>query len=327
MLPPLPAGTILRQRYKITNIVGQGGMGSIYRAEDLRLPGRLCAVKEVQPESGVSPEVQEQAQEQFLQEASILARLDHPNLPKVSDFFQEQGRAYLVMDFVPGRDLRELILDTWGQGEALTEEQVMDWAVQIVDALDYLHTHEPPVLHRDIKPANLKLTPTNRIKLVDFGLVKLMDQDDVRTITVVQGRGTVLYTPLEQYGGDSGHTDPRSDIYALGATLYHLLTGQAPPSAKSRFLNPGWLQPPRQLNSALSEAVSDAVLWAMEMHPDQRPADVNQLLRALQGRERRLQAAPQTPETELAAALRENRLLLLATLTLFILAIVLTLMS
>lgn len=327
MLPPLPAGTILRQRYKITNIVGQGGMGSIYRAEDLRLPGRLCAVKEVQPESGVSPEVQEQAQEQFLQEASILARLDHPNLPKVSDFFQEQGRAYLVMDFVPGRDLRELILDTWGQGEALTEEQVMDWAVQIVDALDYLHTHEPPVLHRDIKPANLKLTPANRIKLVDFGLVKLMDQDDVRTITVVQGRGTVLYTPLEQYGGDSGHTDPRSDIYALGATLYHLLTGQAPPSAKSRFLNPGRLQPPRQLNSALSEAVSDAVLWAMEMHPDQRPADVNQLLRALQGRERRLQVAPQTPETELAAALRENRLLLLATLTLFILAIVLTLMS
>lgn len=302
-------------------------MGSIYRAEDLRLPGRLCAVKEVQPESGVSPEVQEQAQEQFLQEASILARLDHPNLPKVSDFFQEQGRAYLVMDFVPGRDLRELILDTWGQGEALTEEQVMDWAVQIVDALDYLHTHEPPVLHRDIKPANLKLTPANRIKLVDFGLVKLMDQDDVRTITVVQGRGTVLYTPLEQYGGDSGHTDPRSDIYALGATLYHLLTGQAPPSAKSRFLNPGRLQPPRQLNSALSEAVSDAVLWAMEMHPDQRPADVNQLLRALQGRERRLQVAPQTPETELAAALRENRLLLLATLTLFILAIVLTLMS
>src|SRR5690606_33050500 len=261
------------------------------------------------------------------QEASILARLDHPNLPKVSDFFQEQGRAYLVMDFVPGCDLRELILDTWGRGEPLTEEQVMDWAVQIVDALDYLHTHEPPVLHRDIKPANLKLTPANRIKLVDFGLVKLMDQDDVRTITVVQGRGTVLYTPLEQYGGDSGHTDPRSDIYALGATLYHLLTGQAPPSAKSRFLNPGRLQPPRQLNSALSEAVSDAVLWAMEMHPDQRPADVNQLLRALQGRERRLQVAPQTPETELAAALRENRLLLLATLTLFILAIVLTLMS
>lgn len=327
MLPPLPAGTILRQRYKITNIVGQGGMGSIYRAEDLRLPGRLCAIKEVQPEIGAAPEVQEQAQEQFLQEASILARLDHPNLPKVSDFFQAEGRAYLVMDFVPGQDLRELIMDTWGRGEPLTEEQVMDWAVQIVDALDYLHTHEPPVLHRDIKPANLKLTPANRIKLVDFGLVKLMDQDDVRTITVVQGRGTVLYTPLEQYGGDSGHTDPRSDIYALGATLYHLLTGQAPPSAKTRFLNPGRLQPPRQLNPALSESVSDAVLWAMAMHPDQRPENVNQLLRALQGRERRPHPELQTAETELGAALRENRLLLLATVTLFILAIVLTLMS
>ena len=298
MLPPLPAGTILRQRYKITNIVGQGGMGSIYRAEDLRLPGRLCAVKEVQPESGVSPEVQEQAQKQFLQEASILARLDHPILPKVSDFFQEQGRAYLVMDFVPGRDLRELILDTWGRGEPLTEEQVMDWAVQIVDALDYLHTHEPPVLHRH-QACQPEADAREPIGLVDFGLVKLMDQDDVRTITVVQGRGTVLYTPLEQYGGDSGHTDPRSDIYALGATLYHLLTGQAPPSAKSRFLNPGWLQPPRQLNSALSEAVSDAVLWAMEMHPDQRPADVNQLRAAgASGASR----TPQTPETELGLA-------------------------
>jgi serine/threonine-protein kinase len=302
-------------------------MGSIYRAEDLRLPGRLCAVKEVQPEAGTSLEVQEQAQEQFLQEASILARLDHPNLPKVSDFFQEEERAYLVMDFVPGRDLREVIQDSWGRGEPLAEEQVMDWAAQIVDALDYLHTHEPPVLHRDIKPANLKLTPSNRIKLVDFGLVKLMDQDDVRTITVVQGRGTVLYTPLEQYGGDSGHTDPRSDIYALGATLYHLLTGQAPPSAKTRFLNPGRLQPPRQLNRSLSEAVSDAVLWAMEMHPDQRPHDVNQLLRALRGQERRLSPQPSNPETELSAALHENRLLLLATVTLFILAIVLTLMS
>jgi eukaryotic-like serine/threonine-protein kinase len=326
MLPPLPAGTILRQRYKITNIVGQGGMGSIYQAEDLRLPGRLCAMKEVQPEPGAAPEVQEQAEQQFLQEASILARLDHPNLPKVSDFFQQDGRAYLVMDFVPGRDLRQVILETWGKGEPLTEQQVLNWAEQIVDALDYLHTHEPPVLHRDIKPANLKLTPQNRIKLVDFGLVKLMNQDDARTITVVQGRGTVLYTPLEQYGDDSGHTDPRSDIYALGATLYHLLTGQAPPSAKARFLNPGRLSPPRQLNRQLSEPVSEAILWAMEMHPSQRPENARQLLRALLGTERR--AAKESPgkETELTLALRENRVLILATVALFVLALLLTLM-
>ncbi|MDT8305888.1 MAG: serine/threonine-protein kinase [Anaerolineae bacterium] len=326
MLPPLPAGTILRQRYKITNIVGQGGMGSIYQAEDLRLPGRLCAVKEVQPEPGASPEVQDQAQQQFLQEASILARLDHPNLPKVSDFFQEEERAHLVMDYVPGKDLREVILDTWGRGKSLAEAQVLGWAGQIVDALDYLHTHDPPVLHRDIKPANLKLTPSNRIKLVDFGLVKLMNQDDARTITVVQGRGTVLYTPLEQYGDDSGHTDPRSDIYALGATLYHLLTGQAPPSAKARFLNPGRLHPPRQLNRQLSATVSDAVMWAMEMHPSQRPETARQLLQALEGQARRTVTQAQPQETELAAALRENRVLILATATLFILALLLTLM-
>lgn len=301
-------------------------MGSIYQAEDLRLPGRLCAMKEVQPELGALPEVQEQANEQFLQEASILARLDHPNLPKVSDFFQQDDRAYLVMDFVPGKDLREVILDTWGRGEPLSEEQVLNWAEQIVDALDYLHTHEPPVLHRDIKPANLKLTPSNRIKLVDFGLVKLMNQDDARTITVVQGRGTVLYTPLEQYGDDSGHTDPRSDIYALGATLYHLLTGQAPPSAKARFLNPGRLHPPRQLNRQLGEAVSEAVLWAMEMHPDQRPETARQLLLALRGQARRVRSELPLQETELAAALRENRALIFATATLFILALLLTLM-
>src|SRR5688572_21541407 len=109
MLPPLPDGTILRQRYKLTNVVGQGGMGSIYRAEDLRLPGRLCAIKEVQPDPTAAPELRAQAQEQFLREASILAQLDHPNLPKVSDFFTHDGRDFLVMDYVPGQDLRQII--------------------------------------------------------------------------------------------------------------------------------------------------------------------------------------------------------------------------
>lgn len=300
-------------------------MGSIYRAEDLRLPGRLCAVKEVQPESGASPEIRQQAQEQFLQEASILARLDHPNLPKVSDFFHEDGRDYLVMDFVAGKDLRQISQETWGSGESLSEEQVLRWAEQILDALIYLHDHVPPVLHRDVKPANIKLTPSNRIKLVDFGLVKLMDHDDARTITVVQGRGTALYTPLEQYGGDSGHTDVRSDIYALGATFYHLLTGQAPPSAKARFLTPGRLRPPHQVNSAVSKKVSDAVMWAMEMHPDQRPATLRQFAGALLGDEPR----PRAPRGEQSPGWREafweHRMVLLSALVLFIVAVLLTL--
>lgn len=258
-------------------------MGAIYRAEDLRLQGRLCAVKEVQPAASGDPTAQAQSQEQFYREASILARLDHPSLPKVSDYFNDGQRDYLVMDFVPGSDLKQVIEDTRRTGQFLEERQVLGWAAQLCDALEYLHGQNPPVLHRDIKPANIKLTPGGVIKLVDFGLVKLLADDDSRTVTVLQGRGTARYTPLEQYGGDTGHTDARSDLYALGATLYHLCTNEAPPEAKQRFLNPGSVRPPRAINAALSPRTERAVLWAMEMHPDRRPNSVAELRQALLG--------------------------------------------
>ena len=314
--------TILRERYQLTNKVGQGGMGSVYRAEDLRLPGRLCAIKEVKPDPDASPEIQAQAQEQFLKEASILAQLDHPSLPKVSDFFSENGRDYLVMDYVPGDDLNQLLR---ANGGPLPEEMVMDWARQIIDALHYLHTQTPPVLHRDIKPANIKLTPAGRIKLVDFGLVKVMAQDDARTITVVQGRGTALYTPLEQYGGDGGHTDARTDIYALGATFYHLLTNFPPPDAKARFLNPTSLQSPGQLNPKLSPYVRDAILWAMEMHPEERPKNIEEFRDVIFG----IKPRPSTLQTEnepekVADAIYANRYALLLALILFLLVIIIT---
>ena len=283
MLTKLSDHTILRERYKITNVIGQGGMGSIYQAADLRLPGRWCAIKEVQFDPYVPEKTRQQLQRQFLQEASILAQLDHPNLPKVSDYFSEEGKDYLVMDFVPGKDLRQILEASLQEGELLDEELVMAWALQIIDALSYLHQQKPPVLHRDIKPANIKLTPDNRIKLVDFGLVKVMVQDEVQTITVVQGRGTALYTPLEQYGGESDHTDVRSDIYALGATLYHLLTGQKPLSAKARFLRPTALKKLNVLNPRLPQSVNSAVLWAMDMHPEERPNDVLTFREALLG--------------------------------------------
>ena len=138
----------------------------------------------------------------------------------------------------------------------------------MLDALEHLHSQDPPVLHRDIKPSNIKLTPRGAIKLVDFGLVKLLMADDSRTVTVVQGRGTVQYTPLEQYGGDTGYTDVRSDIYAIGATLYHLLTGQPPADAKQRFLKPGSLVPVRSLNPAVSATTEQAVMRCMAMHPN-----------------------------------------------------------
>jgi serine/threonine-protein kinase len=256
-------------------------MGATYRAEDLRLQGRFCAVKEALPDPDASPDELHQSREQFYQEASTLARLDHPNLPKVSDYFSENDRDYLVMDFVPGHDLKEMLSTALSEGHPLAERQVLAWADQLCDALAYMHTQDPPVLHRDIKPSNIKITPAGRVKLVDFGLVKTLSPDDQRTITVVQGRGTVQYIPLEQYGGDTGHTDVRSDIYSLGATLYHLLTGQPPLDAKRRFLKPRSMQSPRSLNPAITPQTDQAILWSLAMHPDERPSDVYELRAAL----------------------------------------------
>ena len=270
----LTPDVVLHERYKILELIGQGGMGAVYKAEDLRLAGRLCAIKEILPVGALYDQELAAYREQFFQEASILARLDHPNLPKVSDYFSERGREYLVMDYVEGRDLRTIINEARRKGEFLPEAQVLDWIGQLCDTLIYLHSRTPPVLHRDIKPSNIKLTPSGRIKLVDFGLVKLLTPDDSRTVTVVQGRGTIQYTPLEQYGGDTGHTDARSDLYALGATCYHLVTLQPPVDARQRFLHPGSLPYPRTINPHLSPAVERAILAAMAMHPDDRPPSV-----------------------------------------------------
>lgn len=325
----LPVGTILRSRYRIIELVGHGGMGAVYRAEDLRLQGRQCAVKEVLPELGLPPDLLAQMQEQFYREASILARLDHPNLPKVSDYFSHHGREYLVMDFVPGRDLKEIVDEARRQDTFLRERRVLGWAAQLLDAVEYLHSQNPPVLHRDIKPSNIKLTPHGTIKLVDFGLVKLMAPDDSRTVTVVQGRGTVQYTPLEQYGGDLGHTDVRSDIYSIGATLYHLLTGVPPADAKQRFLKPGSLVPPRSLNPAISARTERAILAAMSMHPDQRPSSIAEL-RALLfgvGEIRSGSLSDPTLGQEWQEAMRLNSWLIGAALGLIAVALTVTLLA
>jgi serine/threonine-protein kinase len=282
MLTPLKAGEVLRGRYRINRIIGQGGMGSIYLADDLRLEGRQCALKEVEHDRSLSAEMLKQAREQFLREATVLARLDHPNLPKVSDFFSIGGRDYLVMDYVPGKDLRTLMNEARQKGAFLPEGEVLGWAAQLADALIYMHNQLPPILHRDIKPSNLKLTPSGLVKLVDFGLVKILASDDV-TVTVLQGRGTALYTPLEQYGGDAGHTDARSDIYAFSATLYHLLTNHPPPEARELFLQPEKLIPIRQINPSVDAHTEQAILWAMSLHPDERPQDVETFRRALLG--------------------------------------------
>jgi serine/threonine protein kinase len=155
-----------------------------------------------------------------------------------------------------------------------------------------LHSQTPPLVHRDVKPSNLKITPNGLLKLVDFGLVKALVPDEM-TITVIQGRGTALYTPLEQYGGDGLHTDIRSDIYAFGCTLYHLLTNTPPVDARQRFLQPDSLLPPRKLNPAIKSRTERAIIWAMELHPDDRPETAEDLRQFLLGT-RELPSRPQT---------------------------------
>ncbi|TFH33720.1 MAG: serine/threonine protein kinase [Anaerolineales bacterium] len=271
-------------------------MGSIYLADDNRLEGRLCALKEVQQDRNLSDEVKQQGRDQFYREASVLARLDHPTLPKVSDFFSEGDSDYLVMDFIPGDDLKTLMDRERRNGRFIPLKDILAWADQLADALDYMHSLDPPVIHRDIKPSNLKLTPQGLLKLVDFGLVKQMLPDEM-TITVIQGRGTALYTPLEQYGGDTGHTDARSDLYSFGATLYHLMTNTGPAEAKQRFLRPDALTPPRELNPAISQDIENAILWAMALHPDSRPPSAGAFRQSLKG-------ARTSSSTEMISALK-----------------------
>jgi serine/threonine-protein kinase len=287
---PLKTGDVLRGRYRIQKIIGQGGSGSIYLADDLRLSGRQCALKEVEHNSNLPEEMIKEARDQFLREATVLARLDHPNLPKVSDFFSTGIRDYLVMDYVPGEDLRTIMLNAKQKNQFLQEIDVLSWISQLSDALNFLHEQETPILHRDIKPSNLKLTPSGVLKLVDFGLVKIAAPGEI-TITIVQGQGTALYTPLEQYGGDQGHTDVRSDIFSMGTTMYHLLTNTPPTDARQRFLHPDALKPPRAINHDISSRTEKCLLWAMNLHPDERPDTVNIFRQALFG-DRPIQTRP-----------------------------------
>ncbi len=196
---------------------------------------------------------------------------------------------------------------------------------QLCDALTYLHRQDPPVLHRDVKPGNIKLTPDERIKLVDFGLVKPLDLEDPRTLTGLRGVGSLPYTPIEQYAGELGHTDARSDLYGLGATLYHLLTGQQPASAQDRFLDPEALTPPRQINPGhlARRRGSDPVCPGPA---PQRPARVGEgLVAPVAGRvATRGPARTRASEAGWGQALRANWWLLLLALALVAAAVILT---
>jgi formylglycine-generating enzyme required for sulfatase activity/serine/threonine protein kinase len=261
---PLTPGQILNNRYRIVKMLGQGGFGAVYRAWDLNLD-HPRAIKE---NLDTSP----QAQRQFKREAQILDELVHPNLPRVIDHFviPNQGQ-YLVMDFVEGQDLGEML-----RNGPLPEEKILPWIAQVCDALSYLHSQNPPVIHRDVKPGNIRITPEGKAMLVDFGISKVYDPN---IVTTVGARAvTPGYSPPEQYG--KGVTDARSDLYALGATMYHLLTNQVPPESVELLTKNA---PPQvvDFNPAISEVIGAAIAKAMALDREARWANAQEFKQAI----------------------------------------------
>lgn len=271
---PLSTGEVIDNRYRIVKLLGQGGMGAVYRAWDMRLE-KPIALKEMVPQFNLNDEMLAGLREQFRQEAQILATLVHPNLVRVTDYFSWDDKEYLVMDFVEGENLAERIARDGAQSEA----QVLEWAGQMLEALGYCHKRG--VIHRDIKPQNIIITPEGQAVLVDFGLVKLWDPSAPETRTVMRGAGTPEYAPPEQYDMGVGHTDQRSDIYSLGATLYHALTGQVPPTATQRMASPASFVPPRRINVGVSPGTEVAVLKALEMAMEQRYQNTGEMAQDL----------------------------------------------
>ena len=258
----LQANALLDGRYRVVRLVGKGGFGAVYEARDERFQGRrVVAIKEMS-DAHLSPSERSQAITDFRHEADLLVQLRHPNLPDVSDFFEEGGKAYLVMEYVEGKTLEKEQEDIGGP---IDEKVVMDWGLQLCDVLDYLHTRPQPIIFRDMKPSNVMLTQSGQIKLIDFGIARVFKSTAAKDTTSLGSRG---YAPLEQYG--RGQTDARSDMYALGATLYDLLTNSVPADAPTRRINPQAFETPRQVNPRISPAVESIVLKAMEQEPKDR---------------------------------------------------------
>lgn len=269
-LQTMQPGVILQGRYAVESTIGIGGMSVVYRGRDLRFKDvvRWCAIKEMY-QSAPDSNTRLLNLKNFEREAGLLATLQHPAIPKVYDFFEEHGRIYLVLELVPGQDLESMLDEANGP---LSEDQVVRWATQVCDVLTYLHSHEPePIVFRDLKPSNIIVTPDDRVVLIDFGIARNLVRAD-RKGTMI---GTEGYSPPEQY---RGMAEPRGDLYALGATLHHLLTGSDP-----RLETPFTFQerPLRQLNPAISPELDAVVARALEYDVNERWASAEEMKLAL----------------------------------------------
>ncbi|HET9223831.1 MAG TPA: protein kinase [Roseiflexaceae bacterium] len=288
----IEAGSILQDRYRVVRLLGSGGFGAVYLAEDLRL-GRRVALKEMR-EDRLGDHERQVAIELFEREALMLAQLDHPGLTRVWDYFREDGRACLVMEYVPGLTLRDLLRRRSG---SVPESFVVACGQQLCDVLAYLHARQPPVIFRDIKPANVMVAAQDEpelsgllqsppdlltFKLIDFGIARLFKPEQPGDTLII---GTPGYAPPEQYG--QGQTDARSDVYALGATLHHLLSGQAPVGMP--------LPPLDEIAPGVTPGLADAVARATALDPSRRYPDVGALRQDLLAVARAYQADQRPP--------------------------------
>lgn len=258
----LAPGTLLVDRYKITKRIGGGGMGSVYLAEDQNLANRPVAVKEM-VEMFADDGARTKAIEDFKREAELLARLDHPSIPTIYQYFfdTERGRYYLVMKFIDGGDLAARQRTMGGK---VDEAIVTKWAIDTCDVLDYIHSQTPPIIYRDLKPANLMIDArTNRVMLVDFGIARFVAPTQ-KGVTAI---GTMGYAPPELF---AGNVQPQSDIYSLGATIFHLLTGVDPQDNPLLIFDFSKNPKPRQINPTISVEMEELICRSVEHKPENR---------------------------------------------------------
>jgi tRNA A-37 threonylcarbamoyl transferase component Bud32 len=274
-LKPLEEGTLLNSRYEIVRKIGGGGMGAVYLASDNNLGGVLRAVKEM-VQAHIEEEQQAKAIEDFKRESTILSQLDHPSIPTIYDYFfdSEECRFYLVMKYISGGDLSAR-LRAAPEGK-IDEKSVTEWGIQIADVLDYLHSQPTTIVYRDLKPSNIMIDGNSgRVMLIDFGIARSINQKQEKGVTAV---GTMGYAPPELF---SGNVEPRSDIYSLGSTMFHLLTGADPQSNPLLIFDFQKNPRPRQINPQLSDQIERFIMRAVEYNASARfesAAEVRELL-------------------------------------------------
>lgn len=275
-LKPLAEGTLLNGRYRISKKIGGGGMGAVYLAFDQNLGNTQRAVKEM-VQSHIEEDQQAKAIEDFKRESMILSTLDHPSIPTIYDYFydESESRFYLVMKYISGGDLAARLRSA-PEGR-IDEKTVTEWAIEIIDVLDYLHSLPTTIVYRDLKPSNVMIDGnTGRIMLIDFGIARSINQSEGKGVTAV---GTMGYAPPELF---SGQVEPRSDIYSLGSTMFHLLTGADPQNNPLLIFDFQKNPRPRQINPRLSDQMEQILMRAVEYNADARFSSAAEMRRALQ---------------------------------------------